>query len=255
MSPAMSSNLTNPVPQFGTAEFKDGPDRCKVCGQLLGARYYRIGGAQGCEICAERAKLEGPKDTHAAYVRGLLFGSGGAFLGFLAYSLFGVATGIMIGYLSLLVGYLVGKATMMGSGGVGGRRYQIAAVLLTYAAVSLSAVPISIAQYAKQSKHETKVEQSAPTGSPSSAAAPSAASDSGSADSAAKRPTSFLGTLATLLFLGLASPFLELQDPFHGVIGLVILSVGIRIAWQMTAGKAVEILGPFQSSASQPPTG
>jgi hypothetical protein len=53
--------------------------------------------------------------------------------------------------------------------------------------------------------------------------------------------------------LGLASPFLELQDPFHGIIGLVILLVGIRIAWQLTASPKIEILGPFVSKNTAAP--
>jgi len=32
-----------------------------------------------------------------------------------------------------------------------------------------------------------------------------------------------------------------------GLIGLVILFVGIRIAWTMTAGNPVEIAGPFNA--------
>jgi hypothetical protein len=55
-----------------------------------------------------------------------------------------------------------------------------------------------------------------------------------------------------LLFLGLASPFLALQDPFHGAIGLIILFVGIRIAWKLTAGPQLDIVGPFQSSSPAP---
>ncbi|MBI3645674.1 MAG: hypothetical protein HY233_06905 [Acidobacteriales bacterium] len=51
-----------------------------------------------------------------------------------------------------------------------------------------------------------------------------------------------------MALLGLASPFLELQDPVHGFIGLIILLVGIRIAWQITAAKMPEITGPFQNS-------
>ena len=55
--------------------------------------------------------------------------------------------------------------------------------------------------------------------------------------------------IGALLFAGLVSPFLELQDPFHGVIGLIILFVGIRIAWQLTAEKKLDILGPFSKSS------
>jgi hypothetical protein len=252
----MSTNLSNPIPQFGTAEFQGGPDRCKSCGQLLGARYYRIGQAQACEICAEKAKIEGPKDTHAAFVRALIFASGGALLGLIAYSTFGIVTGIVLGYLSLLVGYLVGKAMMMGSGGVGGRRYQIAAVLLTYAAVSLSAVPIGIAEYAKERATPKASAAKAAPGAQSGSASQAEGADSESVEEGAapKPKMSFGAAIGALLLAGLASPFLALQDPFHGVIGLVILSVGIRIAWQMTAGKAVEILGPFNRPASPPPT-
>jgi hypothetical protein len=56
------------------------------------------------------------------------------------------------------------------------------------------------------------------------------------------------GLLSSLIFmavLGLASPIIGLMSPLNGLIGLVILFVGIRIAWTMTAGNAVEIAGPF----------
>jgi hypothetical protein len=57
--------------------------------------------------------------------------------------------------------------------------------------------------------------------------------------------------LLQLLFLGLASPLLELQDPIHGIIGLVILMVGIRIAWQITVGsRRADIHGPYENSSS-----
>jgi hypothetical protein len=41
---------------------------------------------------------------------------------------------------------------------------------------------------------------------------------------------------------------MELADPLHGLIGLVILFVGIRIAWQLTAGKPVNIVGPLNAA-------
>ena len=58
-----------------------------------------------------------------------------------------------------------------------------------------------------------------------------------------------LAALGMLALVGLASPFLELQDPLHGGIGLIILLVGIRIAWQLTAEKPIDIVGPFNNSA------
>jgi hypothetical protein len=54
--------------------------------------------------------------------------------------------------------------------------------------------------------------------------------------------------LLQLAIMGLASPFLEMQDPVHGIIGLIILLVGIRIAWRLTAGTETQVLGPFDSA-------
>jgi hypothetical protein len=257
------------APQFGTAEYAGGAgaERCATCGQSLGSQYYRVNGAVTCNYCGEQAQLRKPQDSHQLFVRGLLFGIGGAILGIILYAGFGILTGLMLGYISLAVGWIVGKAIMKGTNGIGGRRYQIAAALLTYAAVSLSAVPIGISQIVKHQQEKqhnlmTHVNTTAPTGGASvdPAASGSAATttpedpaDEPAADTQAprKRPMSFGAAIGTLLFAGLASPFLELQDPFHGIIGLVILFVGLRIAWQITAEKKLDILGPF--SKSSPP--
>jgi hypothetical protein len=83
-----------------------------------------------CAYCGEQTKLRLPQDSHQAFVRSLVFGVGGAVLGLVLYSAFGIITGLVIGYLSLAVSYIVGKAMMKGSSGVGGRRYQIAALVL-----------------------------------------------------------------------------------------------------------------------------
>jgi hypothetical protein len=252
------------TPQFGTAEYKSsgGPDRCKSCDTTLTGRYYRINGALACENCAERLKQQIPKDTHSAFVRGLLFGFGGAILGLILYAAFGILTGLVIGYVSLAVGYIVGKAIKMGSGGMGGRRYQIAAALLTYSAVSVAAIPIYIAQMVKDKKAEkqTMVQHTLPQ--PPAAAQQQDPATSGSAvqqtppsrePGATKKPTMGVGAaLGLAVLVGLASPFLELQDPFHGIIGLIILFVGIRIAWRLTAGVKVDILGPFDRNAPAP---
>ncbi|MBO0910536.1 MAG: hypothetical protein J2P13_01985 [Acidobacteria bacterium] len=236
----MAETFDNSTPQFTTAEYagRAGSEHCQFCKQPVGSRYYRVNAAMACASCGERAQHERAKDSHSLFTRALVFGIGAAILGLVLYAVFAIATGLVVGYLSLAVGYIVGKAIKMGSKGAGGRRYQIAAVLLTYAAVSLAAIPIGIS-YAKEKKtHQTRQEQSqADSGGAPSAPVPGERSSLG-------------GALLQLTFLGLASPFVELAgDPFHGLIGLVILSVGIRIAWQLTAGPATEIFGPFETAA------
>jgi hypothetical protein len=156
----------------------------------------------------------------------------------------------MIGYISLAVGWLVGKAMMKGSGGLGGRRYQIVAVLFTYAAVSIAAIPIAIAESSKAKKAQTQSRAQNPEAS--NGAGQSSADEGGQPPSSAQQPThvrrqSFASAIGYLALIGLASPFLELgSDPFHGLIGLVILMVGIRFAWRMSRGHPPLVVdGPF----------
>lgn len=223
--------MSEGVPQFATAEYSGPPSAaaCKACGKPLGADHYRVNGAAVCASCTQRLQSQIPQDSHAAFVRGLAFGIGGAILGFGIYVAFALATGLMAGIISLAVGYIVAKAIIMGSRGAGGRRYQLAAVLLTYMAVSLSAVPIFIS-------HQMK-ERSAQLHAP--------ANDSPST-APKMNPVKAIGVLA---LLGLAAPFLALNDPMHGLIGLVILFVGLRIAWRMTAGRKLDIVGPITEAA------
>ena len=242
--------FNNPTPQFGTAEYvgMPGSDHCQFCHQPIAGNYFRANGAMTCPGCAEKMRGELAKDTHAAYVRGLLFGVGAAILGMVLYATFAIVTGIVIGYASLAVGWLVGKAMIKGSNGIGGRRYQIAAVLLTYAAVSTAAIPVWI-HYANENKtsHHQKTAQS--QGSSESGGEP----DSGQEDSAAKPHPTFVAAIGTLLLLGLASPFLELSGNFlGGMIGLVILYVGMQFAWKFTAARPLEIFGPFENAPQAP---
>jgi hypothetical protein len=155
------------------------------------------------------------------------------------YAVFAITTGLVIGYVSLAVGYIVGKAIKLGSQGAGGRRYQIAAVVLTYAAVSLAAIPIYISIYAKERKtHQPVQVTQSNTDAQQPAEHPPAPHRGGVA-----------GAILKLGLIGLASPFLDLaSDPFHGLIGLVILFVGLKIAWQITAGSELQITGPFENA-------
>ena len=206
--------MSSDVPQFATAEYanKAGETACKACGQKISGPHYRVNGVPACAGCTQRLRDQLPQDSHQAFMRAILLGIGAAILGFALYVGFALATGWMVGYVSLAVGYLVGKAMVMGSRGVGGRRYQVVAVLLTYMAVSLAAVPIAL-----------------------------------SAHHASGSVTAHLGVL---VMIGLASPFLEMSAPMHGIIGLIILLVGLQIAWRITAARKLDIVGPVSEPAA-----
>jgi hypothetical protein len=268
-------------------------DTCASCGLAVGQWYFRVDNTMSCLNCAQAAKNASSRDSGRTYARALLFGAGGAIAGLIVYAAFGILTGLVAGYLSLGVGYVVAKAMMMGSRGVGGRRYQWAAVLLTYAAVSMAAIPIEVGRGIRQYRAQTQARRATSevqvgagqrvtsstdadqrlrqefgdtaaqpypsrTGSSSAGAqnrgqvrAPSGGEHGVQARSSGSiRPVeNVAAALVYLTVMGLASPFLELQrEPISGVIGLIILMVGIRIAWQLTAAKKAEIIGPFQST-------
>jgi len=168
-------------------------------------------------------------------------------------------TGITIGYLSLGVGFLIGRAMMFASKGAGGRQYQIAAVLLTYCAVSLAAIPVALSQYAKQQKHpeaqaktDGQTGQQNQAGGQSSSAGEQGTSQPETTSDQPKSKTSLGAIWGYLILIGLASPFLELQEPLSGLIGLVILFVGMRIAWRTTAGIPTQVDGPYDTTARTP---
>ena len=220
------------VPQFATAEYAPKTPACAACKRPLSGPFFMINGARACGECTRKIQAQIPKDSHAAFVRAILFGSAGAIAGFALYVIFALATGLVIGFVSLAVGFIVGKAMNLGSRGVCGRRYQIVALVLTYLAVSMSAVPLAIYQY-RQHRPAPSV-QAAPDGQ-AAGAQPAPARDG---------QASLGKAVGLLALLAIASPLLELKDPAHGIIGLVILFVGMRFAWRFTAGRALRVSGP-----------
>jgi hypothetical protein len=215
-------DTSNGVPQFATAEYapNNPPLSCAVCKQPISGSYYQINGLPACAGCTTKIRARNPPDSHAAFVRAVVFGIGGAVIGFALYVFVALATGLAIGFVSLAVGFIVGKAMHLGSGGVGGRRYQIVAALLTYIAVSMSAVPIAIHHMQQhQAQVSTTTEQS--------------------------QPRNLGKAIGVLVLVGVASPILDLQDPTHGIIGLIILFVGMRFAWRFTAGRSLSVSGPY----------
>jgi hypothetical protein len=138
------------------------------------------------------------------FMLALTYGLGAAIVGSLIYAAFTIVTHIEIGYLAVGVGYLIGKAMLYAEGGAGGRRFQIAAAILTYFAVSMAAVPEILYSIHKNGHDISHI---------------------------SGRGMLFLAKY------GILSPFLELENGIGGFIGLFILFIGIRAAWNLTADR------------------
>ena len=209
-----------------------------MCERHLAGRMYLVDQRPTCEACKEQALRTPQTGSPAALSKAVLFGVGAALAGMVLYAGIEILTGWVIGYAAVAVGYLVGKAMKKGSGGRGGRRYQIAAAVLTYAAVSLSAIPVGIHAYLKNRPAQVETSGGVKGAERGSDVSPG---EKGS-QSATDEGSPILRLLAT----GLASPFLDLTEGAGGVIGLFILFIGIRAAWGLTDGAEVLVQGPFQ---------
>ena len=75
------SNLPFNTPQFSTAEYPDTKSgQCAACKQPITGRYYSINNKIACESCMQQVAHRFPKDSHSAYMRGILFGVGAAII-------------------------------------------------------------------------------------------------------------------------------------------------------------------------------
>lgn len=115
----------------------DTEKRCSFCGTLLHPDYWLVGTKLACGGCAQRGRMEvGASDSTGAFVKAAAFGIGAGVAGGVAYYAITAWSGWRIGILAAFVGILVGRAVRIGSGGIGGRRYQVLAVVVTYLAVA-----------------------------------------------------------------------------------------------------------------------
>ncbi len=118
---------------------------CALCKRDVLGTYYEINGQTACEECrfrVESSRAEGSPLGRA--FRALLGGGVGGIVGAGIYYAVLAVTGYEIGLVAIVVGLLVGSGVRWGSGGVGGRGYQVLAVAITYVAIVSTYVPILI---------------------------------------------------------------------------------------------------------------
>jgi hypothetical protein len=183
----MSSNL----PNFEKAEY---------VGQAEAPVYPNQIVTGDVETFQERA-------DHARFVQAITYGIAAAIVGSILYAAFNIVTHITIGYAAVGVGFLIGKAMLHATKGLGGKKYQVVAAVLTYLSVSMAEVPEFL--WEMHESHRAFVHYSAKL-------------------------------ISLLVGFALASPFILVQHNLgSGLIGLFILFIGIRFAWRMTADRRI----------------
>jgi hypothetical protein len=214
--------------QFQKAEFEDSQRKCALCQVPIDRSYYHLAGHVVCPNCAaQRAELQKP--VPGQFGRAVLYGLGGALAGSAIYAIVSITTGFHLSLISILVGFIVGKAIKRGTRGRGGRKLQILAVLLTYGAITTSYIPEMLQSVKKRSE---KQEQSK------------------TVQIAQPRPTvlRLAMAIAFLIAISLAAPILYLLgSPGGGLLNALILFFGLMQAWKMTAGDSAVLMGPYQT--------
>lgn len=252
---------------------------CANCGKPIEGTYYYVGGKPICASC--KATLESQVMAHFAkgrsttgLVRAVLFGLGAAIAGAILYYAVIALTGLEIGLVAIVIGYMVGYSVRKGSFGVGGRRFQVLAVVLTYFAVGLAYTPLAFKQFMAGGKASALTSRArsgqrpkvlldssgaASVIAPDSAAAsgPDSSGDSlGAASSAKPAPVKAISVVKIVGFLALFVFALPVVIVFAsmpgGIISAAIIAFGMMQAWRMTAGSTLAIKGPFKVGTPPP---
>jgi hypothetical protein len=140
--------------QFDQAEYATpasaGPT-CGLCHQPIADTYYETGGKVFCTACRGRIEesFRGGSRLGRA-LKAFVFGSAAALAGGALYYAIIRTTGINLGLIAVLVGYMVGRAVRAGSGNRGGLLYQFLAVFLTYSSIVAMHVPLLVEHALKQ---------------------------------------------------------------------------------------------------------
>lgn len=247
---------------------------CAACGKAVTSAYYQVNDAITCPSC--RSSLEeqvnGTGTRAGRLLKAAAFGAIGGAIGAGIYYAILETTGYEIGFIAILVGWLVGSGVRRGSGGRGGWRYQTIAMLMTWFAIGAVYAPLIMREFEKAqvagiTGDSTRVADSAAAPAPTlasiavpdstAAAAPviDSAARSSATDSAAtaeivplaaRGPGGFLLALAAVILFVLAAPILV---AIANVISLFFVGIAMWEAWRQNKRLTLTVTGPFRVGA------
>ncbi len=276
-APESSEELSFDKAQFddtATSEFS-----CSACGNPIRDSYFRTPESVFCSSCRWALEAEAGKPKPGGskrFGKAFLYGLGGAAAGTLVYFLVLWGTGYEVGLISIVVGWLVGKAVFLGSEQTGGRKYQVLAVALTYFSICASYAPLIVQEMMKGAETSTSEASAAQGASPEVAvrlvpegedAAPVTEDELAQArpapenmedidpgviysvDGASEEGEDMnpLLAVAVILAICMAAPFLSGLD---NIFGLIIIGIGMYEAWKLSASRELAFEGPFSVGAA-----
>jgi hypothetical protein len=250
--------------QFDRAVDPSAPDAaggapvCSSCSAAIRMYYYDVDGATVCSTCKQGVeRASGGGSAKGGMLKVVLAGLGAAVAGAIIYYSVMEYLNLEIGYVAILIGFMVGYAVRSAAAGRGGRRYQLLAAGLTYFAVALAYAPFALRGGEEGDAEDVAADSVAVVSDaidPSADAQTATDTDADDADPAtpnvAAEQLGFggiaLGLGGGLLFV-LALPVIVILGSMpSGLISAAIIGFGIHQAWSMTKGAQVSITGPFR---------
>ena len=216
---------------------------CEYCKKAIDSVYFDVNGATSCEPCQK--ELESSRtagDPLGRFLRALAFGGIGGAIGAAIYYAVLAITDYEIGLIALLVGFLLGAGVRLGSGGSGGRGYQVLAVAMTYMAIVSTYVPFILEAMMAEQESTLMAEPEAQATQTLGDSGVLAAEPEPGAEDAAGLGTYVL-VVAVIGLVAMATPFLA---GVENVIGLLIIGFALYEAWRMNAYRPWVVEGPFE---------
>ena len=185
---------------------------CQICRQPIASQYFAVQGKLICPSCRDRLVNLPTGIAPLQFLRATLLGLGAGLVGTVIWFAIRRAANLEIGWIALLVGFMVGKAVRIGSGNRGGRVYQILAVVLTYICIEANYFPDIVEAFSKvaQQRHVN---------------------------------VNWIAALWPMVLFALKLPFLNAEQ--HP-IGLFIKGLALFEAWKFTQRRPLAISGPYQ---------
>ena len=225
---------------------------CVVCKTPVTTDYFHINGKTTCEGCKNRvvAATSVPKGAGTmgkALGLGLIAAIGGAALYYAVFKL----TGWELSIVAIVIGYMVAWGVRKGSQGKGGRRFQVLAVTLTYLAIGLAYAPIALeGGLGHKEKSPTKVVGAVTDSARAGGAAPNdtIVFTVGPSNSFATKgiPAALLSFVMLFVFIFALPVVVVASSMPAGILSAIIILIGLRQAWHLTAAPVYKISGPYR---------
>ncbi len=118
---------------------------CAFCGHVLSGKISHLDDKAACDECVAQAAKDF-LDDRVLLTRGLILGGVAAVVYFVILACLDVLLDGVRGpsFMTLPVGYIVGRAFAIGSKGASGIKFRLTPVVISYLAVALAAIPVLI---------------------------------------------------------------------------------------------------------------